>query len=612
MRIFKRVFALLTALIMMLAVLCSCVQEGIESGDIPKVRPVIGSLRIEGEAEIELTVGETRVLICRVPEGAEEFLEWSCSGEVVTVDSRGVVMARALGEATVTVKYGALSDTVSVRVVDGSAKPPHEHEYVDGKCECGESDPDFVPPHEHEFVGGKCECGATEPATDEFGSEYPSISVSEVLKLAEGYTGAASTEKYYIVVTIRLIESSTSGEMYVYDESGEIYVYKATTESGLTLSEAGISEGDRVVILGTLRNYRGLLEVQTGTILAVEGDGSGDTGGGDSGSGDSGGGDSGSGDSGSSGGGSGDTGNGDGGSGGDIDFTSDPYADMSKTEFYASYKPASCYKDAYYRNLHNFMSGSLTVPDAAPTISEIRPMRGTSFIKNDVTVFLDDGNTYVVYDALGVEAFRVYRGGGYITLEEVAAHMYAFGVMPANHTSSKSTKPTSSPWGEYLRVNHSKFSGDTSKYPYEPMLPDISGCGGSKVYYEMDIGTTGTDTGGGYEVRTYNNGSSIVRGAARIVYTWADGNSNGKIDAYLGEVYVFYTYNHYNDFQEYLNYAGGWGEMFGNITGGGTLSSKTDCNPTPYVPVAIGSIGAESADLVWWVAPLFERERRLL
>jgi hypothetical protein len=49
---------------------------------------------------------------------------------------------------------------------------------------------------------------------------------------------------------------------------------------------------------------------------------------------------------------------------------------------------------------------------------------------------------------------------------------------------------------------------------------------------------------------------------------------------------VFYTYNHYNDFQEYLNYYGGWGEMFGNVTGGGTLSSKYDCNPTPYVPVA--------------------------
>ena len=55
----------------------------------------------------------------------------------------------------------------------------------------------------------------------------------------------------------------------------------------------------------------------------------------------------------------------------------------------------------------------------------------------------------------------------------------------------------------------------------------------------------------------------------------------------IGEHHVFYTYNHYNDFQEYLNYEGGWGEMFGNITGGGTISSKTDFNPTDYVNVVL-------------------------
>ena len=40
---------------------------------------------------------------------------------------------------------------------------PHEHNFVDGKCECGETDPNYVPPHEHNFVDGKCECGETDP-----------------------------------------------------------------------------------------------------------------------------------------------------------------------------------------------------------------------------------------------------------------------------------------------------------------------------------------------------------------------------------------------------------------------------------------------------------------
>ena len=40
---------------------------------------------------------------------------------------------------------------------------PHEHNFVEGKCECGESDPNYVPPHEHKFEEGKCACGAEDP-----------------------------------------------------------------------------------------------------------------------------------------------------------------------------------------------------------------------------------------------------------------------------------------------------------------------------------------------------------------------------------------------------------------------------------------------------------------
>ena len=45
----------------------------------------------------------------------------------------------------------------------GDNKPDHQHSFVDGKCECGEEDPDYVPPHEHSFVDGKCECGESDP-----------------------------------------------------------------------------------------------------------------------------------------------------------------------------------------------------------------------------------------------------------------------------------------------------------------------------------------------------------------------------------------------------------------------------------------------------------------
>ena len=39
----------------------------------------------------------------------------------------------------------------------------HVHEFVDGVCECGEKDPNYVPPHVHEFVDGVCECGEKDP-----------------------------------------------------------------------------------------------------------------------------------------------------------------------------------------------------------------------------------------------------------------------------------------------------------------------------------------------------------------------------------------------------------------------------------------------------------------
>ena len=262
----------------------------------------------------------------------------------------------------------------------------------------------------------------------------------------------------------------------------------------------------------------------------------------------------------------------------------DPYADVSAQEFYLDYKPAESYWDAYYRTQHGFMSGSIDAQDQKPTLAEDRPMLDGLYLRNTSALYSKDGNVYYVVDADGDIVNKIYKGAAYVTLEEVAAYVFAFGDVPANYVSSKNARPAESKWGAYLRLNHSSFSGSTTKYPYEPELPDISGCGGSLRYYEIDIGTTGTDCDPAYRPAIYNNGSKITRGAARIVYSRFDANGDSIID--VNEKYLFYTYNHYNDFQEYLNYEGGWGEMFGNITGGGKISSKTDCNPTPYVAVA--------------------------
>ncbi len=271
-------------------------------------------------------------------------------------------------------------------------------------------------------------------------------------------------------------------------------------------------------------------------------------------------------------------------------FETDPYVGVNKAEFYANYKPAVSATDAYYRTQHFLMSGSIVSQNENPTISTNRPMQNGLYVRNSGGKYSDDGKTYYVVDENGKTVNRIYKDGAYVTLEEVAAYIFAFGEIPANYVSKKSGNPQTHPWGRFLRVNHSKFIGNTDKYPYEPELPDISGCGGDLQYFELDIGTTGTTGDPSYKPYLYNDGIKITRGAARIVYSRFDANGNKIID--INEKYLFYTNNHYNDFREYLNYENGWGEIFGNVTGGGKISDKYNCNPTPYVETVLKDLTA--------------------
>ena len=251
----------------------------------------------------------------------------------------------------------------------------------------------------------------------------------------------------------------------------------------------------------------------------------------------------------------------------------DPYATVSDSAFYANYTPATSYEDAYYRSKNGFLSGSLTLSTGAPLLSAVRPTYNGAFVRNTRELYSCGGEAYTVVDYSGEPIMTIYKCGAYVALEEVAAYVYAFGTYPPNHDANKRAKPSSSIFGKYLRVNHTKFSGDTSRYPNEPDLPNASGGGGTLQYWEMDIGGAG-----------YNNGSNITRGAYRIVYAKVDKNGNGKYE--YGELHVFYTYNHYNDFQEYLNYFGGWSDRFGYETGG-SISGK----PSQYVDLYWGVVG---------------------
>lgn len=265
-----------------------------------------------------------------------------------------------------------------------------------------------------------------------------------------------------------------------------------------------------------------------------------------------------------------------------IDLSKDPYENVDEDDFYRNYTPATSFEDSYFRTKHNLMSGSIESQDYLPSTANSMPMDGSKYIFNSASGLSADGLSYRICDENGKIVKTIYKGGAYVTLNEVAAYLQAFADIPANYISSNKTSALQgNPWGKYLRLNHSYFSMDTSRYPYEPELPDNA----DYKYFEIDVGTTGTPSfgNGSYASGTYNNGNKITRGAARICYTHLTKFNKPITDPM--SVHVFYTYNHYNDFQEYLNYEGGWGKRFGNMTGGGPYNTNSPNYKTSYPEV---------------------------
>lgn len=56
----------------------------------------------------------------------------------------------------------------------------HQHNFVEGKCTCGETDPNYVAPHQHEYIDGVCSCGEKEKVHVEFYIDEELVSTSIV------------------------------------------------------------------------------------------------------------------------------------------------------------------------------------------------------------------------------------------------------------------------------------------------------------------------------------------------------------------------------------------------------------------------------------------------
>ena len=119
----------------------------------------------------------------------------------------------------------------------GTTPAPHEHNFVDGKCECGETDPNYVPPVE----GG-------DDNNDGF------MTIPEVLASAEGkvvkFTG--TVHSFY-----EEWSSYNNCSPYIVDENGvKILVFRTTTK---------VTIGDVVTVEGTVTIYNTTAQIAQGT-----------------------------------------------------------------------------------------------------------------------------------------------------------------------------------------------------------------------------------------------------------------------------------------------------------------------------------------------------------
>ena len=264
----------------------------------------------------------------------------------------------------------------------------------------------------------------------------------------------------------------------------------------------------------------------------------------------------------------------------------DPYVNVDKTEFYKNYTIASSYEDAYYRAQHGLLCGEYIEEDGSlPSINNPKDSATGLYLKNsNVTYEVDKDNNYISYNinTLNNQDYKIYYGGVYTSFNDVAAYLFAFNEIPINYlpgTSKSAKKLVQQNYGELGRLNFKLYSGPSAtKYQYEPYL---YGQKEKTVFYrEIDFGAnTGSNIyfsygGSSRQIFRFLLGNSFDNNYSCSDTTWSTPNPTT-----IDERRVYFTYNHYNDFTEYLNYYNGFGKVFGNVSAGNSEGYYNPNNP---------------------------------
>ena len=127
--------------------------------------------------------------------------------------------------------------------ITGKPSEEHTHSFTEGKCECGESDPNYVAPHTHNFVEGKCECGETDP-------NY----VPEVPECTEHAFGAPEVTKEATCTEAgeKKLTCSVCGYSEVLEIAPNGHTAEAIPGVAPTCTETGLSRGEKCSACGVV------------------------------------------------------------------------------------------------------------------------------------------------------------------------------------------------------------------------------------------------------------------------------------------------------------------------------------------------------------------------
>lgn len=112
-----------------------------------------------------------------------------------------------------------------------------------------------------------------ESSQSQFGEGYSLTNIARALEIAKEHTSDVTSERYYIMGTVKEITDYTYGTMTIEDETGSILVYGTYASDGGDRYGALAKKplvGDRVILYANLTTYNDTPEIKSGWIKEIE------------------------------------------------------------------------------------------------------------------------------------------------------------------------------------------------------------------------------------------------------------------------------------------------------------------------------------------------------